>query len=114
MKFYLDEDVDIKLAEILKSNGHEADTTSESGNQGASDESQLTLATSLGAILITHNRRHFRRLHRNWTQEGKWHSGIVISRQLPLAELERRVIAFLIFAFGQDVEGTLFDLRDFV
>ena len=113
MKFYLDEDVDISLAEILTSNGHEVCTTLASGNRGANDESQLNYATRLDAVLITHNRRHFRRLHRTWTQKRKRHSGIIISRHLPLSELERRMMTFLISVFGQNVQGTLFDLRDF-
>ncbi|MDA0747651.1 MAG: DUF5615 family PIN-like protein [bacterium] len=113
MTFYLDEDVTVELANVLQTQGHEATTTSKAGNRGAEDEAQLDYATERQAVFITHNRRHFTRLHRDWTRSGKRHAGIILTRHLPSGELERRMKAFLIFAFGQDVTGMLFDLRDF-
>lgn len=113
MRFYLDEDVDVELAAFLRSQDHDTETTSEAGNRGAEDQYQLTYATRQNAILITHNRRHFRRLHREWIQSGRYHAGLVLTRHLPPGELERRMNAFLMFVFGQDVTGRLFDLRDF-
>jgi predicted nuclease of predicted toxin-antitoxin system len=113
MIFYLDEDVNVELATFLQIQSHEARTTARAGNQGNEDEDQLDYATQRSAVLITHNRRHFRRLHRDWMLASKHHAGIILTRQLPLSELERRMKAFLIFAFGLDMAGMLFDLRDF-
>lgn len=113
MTFYLDEDITVELADVLQTQGHQAVTTSMAGNRGSKDEDQLDYATQINAVLITHNRRHFRRLHRNWTRSDRRHAGLILTRQLPLGELERRMKAFLTFAFGLDVEGMLFDLRDF-
>jgi hypothetical protein len=60
---YLDECVDVALAEALHRRGFVAVTTVAAGMVGATDESQLLYATVQGLMLVTHNRRHFRRLH---------------------------------------------------
>jgi predicted nuclease of predicted toxin-antitoxin system len=114
MTFYLDEDVDIALSDFLHAQGHDVETTLGAGKRGAEDDAQLEYAAKQNAILITHNRRHFRRLHKDWIESNKYHAGIILTRHLPLNELERRMQAFLMFAFGQNISGMLFDLRDFV
>lgn len=113
MIFYLDEDVNIALSNFLHAQGHQVQTTSGAGKRGAKDQAQLEYATKLNAILITHNRRHFRQLHKDWIVSNTYHAGIILTRHLPLNELERRMHAFLMFSFGQNISGMLFDLRDF-
>jgi hypothetical protein len=56
---YLDEDVDVVIAELLRSRGFTATTTVAAGRQGASDEEQLIFAAEQGHTLLTHNRADF-------------------------------------------------------
>jgi hypothetical protein len=58
-RIYLDEDVSVLLASLLRSRGFEVMTTQESGNAAASDERQLEYAASDGLALLTHNRTDF-------------------------------------------------------
>jgi hypothetical protein len=44
----------------------------------------------LNRVLLTYNRRHFRRLHRDWLAAGRSHAGIVVVPQTP--PLSRRVL----------------------
>ena len=56
---YLDEDVDVLIANLLRSRGFNATTTVQAGQRGKSDAEQLEFAASLGAAILTHNRTDF-------------------------------------------------------
>jgi uncharacterized protein with PIN domain len=62
IRLYLDEDVDVLVAEMVRAHGFDALTTREAGRLGESDEAQLTFATAEGRVFLTHNRVHFERL----------------------------------------------------
>jgi hypothetical protein len=72
-RLYLDEDVPVEVAKHLRSFGHDVETTDEAGRKSSDDPAQLAYATSTNRAIITHNRKHFRRLHRGSTN----HAGIV-------------------------------------
>ena len=63
---YLDECVDARLALLLTSRGHPATTAVDERMLAASDLAHLEHAAARGWPLITHNRRDFQRLHRDW------------------------------------------------
>ena len=89
-RIYLDEDVSVLLAVLLRSRGFEALTTHETGNAAASDEAQFEYAASRGLTLLTHNRADFERLAARYFDEGKQHAGIIIVvRRLPHDILHR-------------------------
>ncbi len=52
---YLDEDVSVVVAAILKARGFEVLTARESGQLGRSDSEQLAFAAVAGHVLLTHN-----------------------------------------------------------
>jgi len=113
VRLYLDHDVDVALAERLRQGGHNVLTTREAGYAESLDEQQLAFATHEERIFLTHNRRDFRRLHRQWTEIGRLHGGIIISAHLPLEELERRLRR--LFSAYRDIElrGQLIPLHEF-
>ena len=113
MRLYLDHDVDVTLANRLQPWGHNVLTTREAGHTEASDEQQLAFATNVGRVVITHNRRDFRRLHRQWIENGRLHGGIIISAHLPLQELERRLLRLFSTYTDPDVRGQLIPLHEF-
>jgi hypothetical protein len=83
---YLDENVGEPLAAILRQLGHDADTTSEVGNKGATDVRQPLYAVRERRIVVTHDEGHFRMLHEAWVSFAReWgvghsakHPGILI------------------------------------
>ena len=83
---YLDEDVPVELARQLKRRGIDVATAQEAGMLGRSDHEQLEYATAAGRVLLTYD-NDFIGLARRWFEEGRHHSGIVISRAYRFREL---------------------------
>ena len=89
-RLYLDEDVSVLVATLLRSRGFEAMTTQAAGNLAASDDRQLAHAAVNGLALITHNRSDFERLASQYFEEAKRHAGIIIAvRRMPHDLLQR-------------------------
>lgn len=91
---YLNENVPIRLVNLLASLGILAIHTLDVNNQGASDEFQLQYAAERCYVVITHNRKDFRHLHNRWLQEGKSHSGILVMRHDEPERLADRINRF--------------------
>lgn len=83
---YLDECVDPRVSALLGARDLRAVTVAEAGMKGAPDDEQLRHAASIGAAILTHNRRDFVRIHRDWQRRGIAHGGILI---MPAADSER-------------------------
>ena len=94
---YTDEDMSALVATLLKSRGLDVATVPEQATLGKTDSEQLKFATSLGRCLLTHNRVDFERLHLQYINESKQHSGIIIVPQKNAYEVARR-IAILVSA----------------
>jgi predicted nuclease of predicted toxin-antitoxin system len=83
-RVYLDEDVSVLLAALLRSRGFEAVTTHDAGNTGATDERQLEYAAGHGLAMLTHNRVDFERLAAQYLKDGRHHAGIIVAvRRMP-------------------------------
>ena len=78
-RFFADEDFDSEIGTALARLGHDLDGVVRRGlgNNGTTDDEVLALAAGEGRILLTHNRRHFVRLHRTTPS----HAGIVVCSQ---------------------------------
>lgn len=74
-KLYSNENFPLPVVEVLRQLGHDVLTIQETGQAGQalSDESVLAFAQAEGRALLTVNRKHFVRLHR----EGNPHAGII-------------------------------------
>jgi predicted nuclease of predicted toxin-antitoxin system len=104
IRLYIDEDVDVGLAAALRQRGIEVLTTQEAGHLGWRDEDQLAFATQEGRVFFTHNRGDFARLHTEMIREGRSHAGIILSDQLPVGVLLRR-LSSLCFRLTQEEMG---------
>lgn len=81
----LDEDVPVRLAPLLVSEGHATHTTRDEQRKSAGDDEQLIYAAQQRWILVTHNKRDFRLLHDAWR---RWrcqspHAGILLLEHAP-------------------------------
>jgi hypothetical protein len=73
MDLYADEDFALPVTAELRRLGHDVVTVQGDGRHGAADIDVLARAHQLRRAVLTYNRRHFERLHR----QGIVHSGIV-------------------------------------
>ena len=78
MKYYLDEDISYKVAEILRRQGIDTISVHEVRKVQASDKSQLEFATSQGRIMVTRNRDDYIRLTVQFFNEFRIHHGVLI------------------------------------
>jgi uncharacterized protein with PIN domain len=76
IRFYADETVDERIVRGLRLRGVDVLTAHAATMIGRSDEDQLSKSTFEGRVLITSD-QDFLRLDRQWSVEGKTHSGII-------------------------------------
>ena len=62
IELYLDEDVDLLVADLVSRRGHHATTTQQAGRAEADDADQLAYAISLQSTMLTHNRADYEAL----------------------------------------------------
>jgi len=87
-RFYADEDFDYPVVEELRRLGHDVETVQEAGRRGDPDSAVLAYAISHQRAVLTHNRRHFVKLHRQTAPHG----GIVAcTRDADAAALAQRI-----------------------
>ena len=77
-RFYFDEDADARLAEALRSRGYDVETTAAAGRRRTPDDDQLAYAVDQGRVFVTHNIRHFPRIHAEWIAAERGHRGLVV------------------------------------
>src|SRR5947209_1981161 len=92
MQLYADENFPLPVVEELRRLGHDVLTVQEDGRQATSDPDILARAHTLGRAVLTHNRRHFERLHR----QGADHSSILSARRDDSSSLAARIDAALV------------------
>jgi len=95
IEFYLDEDVDVLIASLLRARGFAAITTLEAENIGAEDSRQLEYAAQQRKTLVSHNRVHFENLAADYFASKKRHAGLIIAVRRPPHEITKRLLAIL-------------------
>jgi predicted nuclease of predicted toxin-antitoxin system len=98
---YTDEDMSALVATLLQSRGLDVTTVPEQSTLGQTDRAQLEFAISLGRCILTHNRVDFERLHLQYMEENKQHSGIIVVPQKSAYEVAQR-IGILVSALTAD------------
>jgi predicted nuclease of predicted toxin-antitoxin system len=103
---YLDEDVDVLVADLLRARGFDVLTTRDAGRH-ATDAEQLAFAVAEQRALLTHNRADFEALHQTYLSSGQHHSGILIAVRHPSYEIVRRLLAILNAVTADEIEDQL-------
>lgn len=80
--------------------------------RSASDRGQLEWAVGQGRAILTHNVRHFVSLAKDYADARRAHCGIIVSDQIPLKELLRRVLRLLDRYAAEDLHNSLIWLQD--
>ncbi|HZS09319.1 MAG TPA: DUF5615 family PIN-like protein [Blastocatellia bacterium] len=95
IELYLDEDVSVLVADLLRARGFSATTTRDADQLHRDDEEQLAYAVSQERAFLTHNRADFEALALKYFEAGLIHYGIIIAVRHPPQELVRRLLLIL-------------------
>lgn len=107
IELYLDEDVSVLVADLLRARGFGAMTTVEANLLGSTDAEQLAHAVSERRAFLTHNRADFEALARDYFAAGRTHHGIIIAVRRPPRELARRLLLILNRVTADEMENQL-------
>jgi predicted nuclease of predicted toxin-antitoxin system len=92
---YLDEDVSVLLADLIRARGFEVITTVEAGLRGTTDAEQLAYAVTHQKTLLTHNRVDFESLAAQYAANEQAHFGIIIAARRSPYDLAQRILTLL-------------------
>jgi hypothetical protein len=93
--FYFDEDsAQHRLIAALRSHSIDVVSSLDCGMNARDDESQLSLASAQGRVLVSANVRDFAALHKAWLARGCEHSGILLipQQRYSTGEIVRRMV----------------------
>ncbi|NER49100.1 MAG: hypothetical protein F6J92_20885 [Symploca sp. SIO1A3] len=95
IQLYLDEDVNVLIADLIRAKGFDVTTARDAGQLRISDAEQLAYAVSQGRALVTHNRSDFEALVQNYFSTDKRHYGVILAVRRPPQEVAKRLFAIL-------------------
>ena len=107
IKLYLDEDVEVFLADAVRRRGYEVNTTRDCGNLGSSDLAQVAYARQSSAIILTHNVQDFPRLHYEIIGRNEHHSGFIVAKKESPTIVLRRLLKLFTKRSAEDMQDTL-------
>ena len=105
IELYLDEDVNVLIADLLRGRGFSAVTTRDESQLQNSDAAQLAYAVSQQKTLLTHNRADFEALAQEYAAKGEKHFGIILATRHSPYELVRRLTRILNNVTADEMEN---------
>lgn len=108
LRLYLDEDAQrTTLVRALRARQVDVLTANEADQTGVSDADQLAFATSQDRTIFTFNRGDFVELHTKYLRKGQFHPGIIVSNQLEIGTIIRRLLRLLDARSSEDMRNWL-------
>jgi predicted nuclease of predicted toxin-antitoxin system len=95
VKLYFDENVPEAISSALRLRGYDVTTVKDVQRKAASDLDQLRYASLQKRVLFTFNIVDFIKLHEEFVTSGRRHSGILLSKQLPVGIIVKRLLKLL-------------------
>ena len=95
IKLYLDEDVPEAIAKALRLRGYDVVTVKEAARRSMTDIDQLKYASSGNRVILTFNVADFCKIHSEFITKGLNHSGIILSKQLPIGVIVKALLRLL-------------------
>jgi hypothetical protein len=105
IELYLDEDVDVLIAQLLRARGFVVVTTQEAGQLHNSDAEQVAYAVRQHKTLLTHNRVDFEALAQTYFAAGQSHDGIILAVRRPPREITRRLLRILNAVTAEEMQN---------
>ena len=105
IELYLDEDVDVLIAQLIRARGFAVVTTQEAGQLRNSDAEQLAYAVNQHKALLTHNRVDFETLAQTYLTTGQTHDGILIAVRRPPRDIARRLLRILNAVTAEEMQN---------
>lgn len=112
VKLYFDENVPEAIASAVRLRGYDVTTVRDAERKAASDLDQLRYASLQKRVLFTFNVADFVKLHDEFVTSGRHHSGILLSKQLPVAIVVKRLLKLLARLHREDMENNIIWLND--
>ena len=108
IKLYLDEDtINRALINGLRVRGFDVLTAREADLIQIADQEHLEYATSLNRTVFTFNSRDFVKLHVEYLSTSRHHAGIIVSDQLQVGVVIRRLLKLLHARSADDMQDWL-------
>jgi predicted nuclease of predicted toxin-antitoxin system len=108
ISLYLDEDVSVLVARLIRSRGFSALTALEADQLGKTDAEQLEYAAQRNMAILTHNRGDFEALARQYVAAGQTHGGIFIAVRRTSHEIARRLLVLLNQITADEMDNQIF------
>ena len=107
IELYLDEDVDVLIAQLLRARGFVVVTTQEAGQFHNNDAEQSAYAVRQHKTLLTHNRVDFEALAQTYFAAGQPHDGIIVSVRRPPRDIARRLLRILNAVTAEEMQNQM-------
>jgi hypothetical protein len=108
IRLYLDEDAQrTSLLRALRARQIDVLTANEAKQVGLSDADQLAFAVAQNRTVFTFNRGDFVQLHTEYLHQSLTHSGIIVSDQLEIGVVIRRLLKLLDGRSATDMQNWL-------
>lgn len=108
IKLYLDEDtISRALIRALRARGVDVLTAQEAEMMGVPDNEQLGFATAQGRIIFSFNTRDYAILHTEYMSKQQIHAGIIVSDQVQVGLLVRRLLKLLDAKSAEEMQNWL-------
>lgn len=108
IKLYLDEDVISRvLIRALQARAVDVFTAQEAERIGASHREQLAYAATHGRTILTFNTRDFAVLHTEYLSQQQAHAGIIVSDQIQVGLMVRRLLKLLDAKSAEEMQNWL-------
>ncbi|MBT9316797.1 DUF5615 family PIN-like protein [Leptothoe spongobia] len=95
ISLYLDEDVNVLVADLLRAKGFDAITARDARQLHATDAEQLVYAVGQCRTLVTHNRTDFEELVQSYFDSEQMHYGVIFAVRRSPQEIAQRLLAIL-------------------
>jgi predicted nuclease of predicted toxin-antitoxin system len=112
LKLYFDENVPEAIAAAVRLRGYDVITVKDAERKAASDLDQLRYAALQKRVLFTFNVADFVKLHDEFMTAGRHHSGILLSKQLPVGIIVKRLLKLLSHVRVDEIENNIIWLND--
>jgi predicted nuclease of predicted toxin-antitoxin system len=110
---YGDAHIARRVIRRLQREGYDAISAHDVGNSDLDDPGQLEYAASQRRAIVTFNERDFNPLYNQWWEQGRTHYGIIVSNEIPMGELRRRLLKLLDTITADEMVNNIKHLGEF-